>query len=234
MYKITLFIILLFLPILIIAQRGDNQQYQALVEELYVGEAINTFDLREQKKYDHVFLNENWQESKLIFSDGEVSLRTFWLKYDILNQELNIRIGEETIYIVPKDRIRGFVFLSNIEKKILKETRFLISQKGKTKGNIYEVIIDGNYALAAFHKADKLKPNYIPALDTGNLSEKIVTKKTYFLVTNKKKIVEIPKKKRSAEKLFKKYAPARKYLDKNKVNFKKQKDLENLILFMNN
>lgn len=232
MHKKIFFIILFFLPTFVIAQ--GNNQYQVVLENLYAGEAINTYDLRERKEYNQVFLNEDWQKSKLIFSDNEVSSRTYWLKYDILNQEVNIRIGEEAIYIVPKNRIHGFIFLSDIDKKILENSQFMVSQKRKTKGDIYEIIVDGKYSLAILHEAEKLKSNYIPALDTGNISEKIITKKKFFLITDKKAAIEISKKKKSATKLFNKYTPSKEYLKKNKVNFKKQKDLEGIILFMNN
>lgn len=223
------FFLLLFLPTMLCAQR--NGEHNAVMAKLYPSEAVETYDLRSRKKVKRVFYYDDWMEGQFLFFDQSRAGRTFPLKYDILNQELNVDMGG-SIYIVPLDSIHGFVF----ESLINKGHEFTIRKTGKgySQATIFEVVEKGTYKLLTQHYVERLRANYQPALDTGSRDEKIVRKQAFYLIDTHGRLIEIPKKKKAAEQVMSKYKPAQKYLGKNKVNFKNEKDLKKLVLFMNN
>ena len=177
------------------------------------------------------FLHDDWIDSHIVFSDGSISERIYFLKYDILNQELNIRIGS-SIFLVPKDRVQGFIFneqLSGLPKREF----VLLNQDNKPGQTIFEVLVSGDYSLLVHHHVERLRPNYVPALDAGNINEELIEKESLYFMDKTGKVSVIPKRKKAAYEFFGKYRNARQYLKKNKVNFKKMKQVEALVSIMN-
>jgi hypothetical protein len=232
-FKMTLKNTLLFifcLPLTLMAQQNAEQPAFTKAK-LLPGEAIETFNLIERKTIKRVFFIDEWSEGNFLFSTNQQTRRTFPLKYDVLNQELNVDMAG-SIYLVPLDSIYGFT-LENLLS--LKDYEFTVRKSGKGKSaEIFEVLVDGQYQLLVKHVAEKLQADYQPALDTGSRDERIVKKEYRYFIDNEGRLLEIPKKKKSAEELFSNYPSAKQYLAKNKVNFKNKENLKGLILFMNN
>ncbi|MCR9289884.1 MAG: hypothetical protein NXI23_21120 [Bacteroidetes bacterium] len=219
----------LFLPILLTAQRNTKQQ--AVMADLYPTEAVETYDLRTRTEIKRVFFNQEWLEGHLLFIDGKTSNENFPIKYDILNQELNVSVGN-AIYAVPLSaKTHGFI----LKKVIGPEYEFRIRKIGKeVNPTIFEVAVKGKYQLFVKHYAEKIKPNYVAALDAGTRDEKAVVKELFYLLDNRGRLIEIPKKQKAAREVLGEYTSARRYLAKNKVNFKDRESLRELVLFMNN
>lgn len=223
----NLFLFLVLFPFVLSAQR--NTPHTALAPgQLQPNEAITTYDLRKRTKIERVFFNDDWSEGKFIFSDNHDSQRTFPLKYDILNQELNVDLAG-SIYVVPLDSIRGFLIENSLS---LNDYKFIIRKTGKG-AEIFETIVKGENQLLVKHTAEKLKADYQPALDTGSRDEKVIKKQQFYFLDKDGHLLEIPKQKKAAKVLFSGYSSAKKYLAKNKVNFKDKDSLRELVLFMN-
>lgn len=225
--------LILFLPTMLFGQLNDERR--AVDARIYPQGDVQAYDLRTRTQIKRYFLFNDWREGKFIFVDGIPTKRTFPLKYDVLNQELVVDMaGSE--YVVPMDSIYGFV-LDDYFKQVSGSEGliFQIRRGGKDgkKRTIYERVLDGKFRLYVGHYAEKMKPNYNAALDTGSLDEKIVKKEKFYLYDNGR-MKEIPKKRKSAEKFFAAYPAAKKYLAKHRVNFKNKKSLSDLVLFMNN
>lgn len=216
--KMTLKNFLLFFivfPVTLFAQR--NNPHQAVTtSKLYPAEAIETFDLRKTTKIERVFFNEDWLEGKFIFSADYNARQTFPLKYDILNQELNVDVAG-AIYVVPLDSIHGFVLENSLS---VNNYEFTIRRRaGEKSAEIFEIAINGENQLLIKHQAEKLNANYQPALDTGSRDEKVIKKQRFYLLDQDGHLLEIPKKKKAAESLFSQYPNAKKYLAKKQSQF---------------
>lgn len=221
---------IVFLPLTLMAQQNAEQPNFTKAKML-PGEAIETFDLIERKEIKRVFFVDDWSEGQFFFSVDQNAQRTFPLKYDILNQELNVDVAG-SIYLVPLDSIYGFS-LQNISG--LSDHEFIIRKSAKEKKTeIFEVVVRGKHQLLVKHIAEKLKADYQPALDSGSRDERIVKKEHFYFIDKNGQLVEIPKKKKSAQALFSEYSKAKEYLANHKVNFKNKEDLQRLFLFINN
>jgi len=224
-YLTLLFLFTLFFPSFLSAQSGIDYNKLRL-NSVNSREEIGTFDLREQIFIHQYFYNDEWMSAHILGNEY-VEGKDLLVKYDILNQQLNVNI-ENVAMIAPNNVMSGFVFLGSNQKFICIEPKDWA--KGKT---FFEVIEKGEYSLLIHHSAIKQKPNYNVALDTGSKSEKVIKKEAYYLM-EMDKVFEIPRKKKAAEKFFSKYSHAKKYLKDNKVNFKKTEDLKKLVQYLNN
>lgn len=190
-----------------------------------VDTSMEPFDLTASVKIHKHFYNNEWLAAHILGNEN-VEGKDLMIKYDILNQELNVNI-KNVAMVAPNDVMAGFVFLGINQKFICIKPKNWEKEK-----SFFEVHEEGEYSLLSFHNATKIKPNYNTALDAGNKDEKIVQKETFYLL-KAGKIFEIPRKKKAATNFFNKYSKARKYLKKNKVNPKKKGDLQALVRFLN-
>lgn len=220
-----IFVLTLFLPAFLSAQVGVDDK-KARLNAVTSNEAIEMFDLTERISIRKFFYNTEWKAAHILGNE-QVAGKDLLIKYDILNQQINVNIQQ--VAMVASNRVlSGFVFLGTRQKFIYIEPGNWT--KGKT---FFEVLEEGEYALLVHHSAKKLKANYNAALDTGSKSETITQKEAYY-VMKADKVFEIPQKKKAAEKFFSKYSKATKYLKNNKVKFKNKEDLQGLIRYLNN
>jgi hypothetical protein len=138
------------------------------------------------------------------------------------------------IYQAPLQYLSGFILKGVLpEDKGFLEYEFVFKNvRGKGSRVILEKVIEGDFGLYIFHDVDVLKPNYVPALDAGDLTTKFVEKKVYYLY-DQGVFKEIPKKKKKAEKFFEQFSSARKYMDKHKLKIKSEQYLKDLVNYMN-
>lgn len=212
------------------AQRSD--QHKLILDDLYPGEAVETFDLRERKKIYQSFLIDEWLFGRLLKKDGSLSEGDYLLKYDILNRELNVNLNGSA-FIVPDETISGFILKEVQNDKLVEHKfRYYETEDKKIHRGIFKHCVDGNYKLLAFYDAEKLPSNYVPALDAGSLDQKISTRERFYFMAADQ-LIEIPSNKKRAEKFFNKYEEARKFLEKNRMNYKNKEQLKALVNFMN-
>lgn len=223
----NLFFLVLFAPSTLFAQRGTDMQ--AVTTNLYSGEAIETYDLRKVTKIKRVFFKEEWLDAQIVFIDENKKSKNFPVKYDILNQEINVSV-QGSIYVLPTALIDGFI-LSDVLGEIAEFTIFKDENKGPT--GIFEVIESGKFTFLEKHSAKRIKADYQPTLDVGSKDEKAVRKNTFYLMDDRGQFFEIPTKKKLAKELFNRYPSGKKYLAKHKVNFKNSNNLKELVILMN-
>lgn len=216
----------LFFPLTIFAQENIDNVKVELNQIDGIDTSIESFDLTKSIKIHKHFYNDEWMSARIL-GNKNVRGKDLLIKYDILNQELNVNINNVAM-VAPNDVMTGFVILGINQKFIC------INPKNWDKGKVFfEVLEEGDkFSLLAFHKAMKIKPNYNAALDAGSKDEKIVQKETFYLL-KENKVFEIPRKKKAANKFFSKYSEARKHLKNNKVNPKNKEDLKALVRSLN-
>ncbi len=223
---------IIFFVFLLLATQADAQrsdQHKLVIDDLYPAEAIESFDLRTRKKIDQYFLFADWYKGTLYMKDGRVSKNEHYLKYDLLNNEVNVNI-EGSPYVIPGKLLAGFAIVD--EEGV--EHRFIRADlpNGNKKGVFFQEEVQGDLDFLVYHKTERLPANYVAALDAGSLDQRITSKEEFFLRWEEE-ILEIPTKKKAAAKFFAQFPGAEDYLDENRVNFKKKEDLESFIKFMN-
>ena len=223
----NMFLFLFLAPIALFAQR--NTPHVAVVTNgLYPMEAVPTFDLRSKKEVKRVFLIEDWSEGKFLFSTEYQTQQTFPLKYDILNQELNVNISN-SIVVAPLSLIKGFKVFDG-----LKPATFLVLKpKGWNKSpSFFELLVDGEYKLLVHHYTKILPPNYNPALNSGSKNSEVKRKKDLYLLHNGI-ISEVSAKKKKAKKFFAKFEALKDYFKQNDVKFNHQDDFVKVVEQLN-
>ncbi|KAA3632748.1 MAG: hypothetical protein DWQ02_14265 [Bacteroidetes bacterium] len=230
MFKFLLSL-LLIIPFSLFAQQTDERI--VALDDVYPGQNVTTFDLRERSEAGQKFFNTDWLTGQFVFDDGSLSKRIYFLKYNIQTQELYVNLDGGT-YQVPMQYLSGFVL-----KGVLPEDKGFISHefvlkhvRGKSGRMILEKVIEGDYGLYILHDVSVLKPNYVPALDAGDLNTKYVEKKLYYL-NDRGVFKEIPKKKKKAVQFFSQIPSAKRYIDKHKMKIKSEEYLKSLVNYMN-
>lgn len=225
--KLTLLILLIITATDADAQRSD--QHKLVMDDLYPGEAVQSYDLRTRKKIDQYFLFADWRKGTLYMKDGRISQNEYYLKYDLLNNEVNVNI-EGSPYVIPSRLLAGFAILDENEA----EQRFIRAPlpNAKNRPVFFQEEVKGDLDFLVYHKTERIPANYVAALDAGSLDQGITSKEEFFLRWDEE-ILEIPTKKKAAAKFFAKFPGAEDYLDENRVNFKKKEDLESFVKFMN-
>jgi hypothetical protein len=214
------------------AQRSD--QHKLLLDDLYPGEAVETFDLRERSEVFQHFFHDDWLFGKFLFEDDRESARDYMLRYDIMNNELNVNIYSSS-FIVPKNKYRGFV-LKEINGDQLVEHVFKYHEVDRKKEGeellLYVVEEPGPFSLVKYLYVEELPSTYVPALDAGNLDKKVIQKHRYYLFKDDRFTI-IPKGQTKAKKVFLRYADAKIFLSDHNVNFKNENELIALIHYLN-
>ena len=228
MMRIYSTLVMLFLPMLIIGQSAGqiSSNPNVSMARTTANDLVQTFDLREDVKVTRVYMFKNWEYGQIVKSDGALTEDDYALNYDLLNEILIVKIKGKK-FAFPPHMMNGFVYTN-----LLKEREFV---KIKMNGNneIFELLVKGEYSLLRTDEVEVKNSNYVPALDVGSTGQSSVIKEKFFVKVNDR-MKEIPKKKKEAEALFRKYRGFKKYSENNKTNFKKQEDLIKLFLYLNN
>lgn len=220
-----------FFPWALFSQQTDDKM--VALDDLYPGQNVTTFDLRQRSESGQTFFNEEWMTGQFVFDDGSFSKRTYFLKNNIQSQELLVNL-EGSVYLVPTENLSGFLL-----KGVLPENAGFLNHEfefktiaGKSGRTILEKKVDGAFKLYFYYDVKALKPNYVPALDAGDINTKYVKNNVYYLESGGN-FKEIPKNRKKAEKFFGKYAEAKAYMKGQKMKIKSETYLIDLVNFMN-
>lgn len=225
-----LILLFLVLPILGFSQVTSTYSTVDRRTKIYAGESVQTFDFRKIEDVEQYFLTEHWLLARLIDNEGEVGKDQYYLKYDILNNEVNVNVNNANL-VAPKSMVSGFVYL-NIDGN---NTYFLaLKPDNWNKGATYfEVLEDGKFKLLKYHYTKTSGGYYNAAVDAGSLNKKIVPKTNLYILEDDNNIYKVPAKKRARKKFFEKYEVIKNYLSKNKVNLKNEEAIAELVQIFN-
>lgn len=164
---------------------------------------VETFDNRAKGVDGSVFLNDDWNTGSIKIANSKV-YDQYTFKYNVLDQNIIIRM-EDRFFALPGMFVEYFILEPKYGSLIQDNRKFI--RKVGAEDSIYflEVLVDGDYSLYKKHEINVKKAVYNPALDSGELKDKLVLKETYFLAFNNS-MVEIPRKKRKFEKTMKEHS----------------------------
>lgn len=230
MVKSTL-LLLLVPSACLLGQRSDV--HKLILNDLYPGEGVQTFDLRERKIPSAYYFRDEWLYGKILFEDDRESTQEYTLKYDLLHQELVVQIDREGSFVIPMNLIRGFILKDRNPGRIHEYVfRYHELDANNPGAEIALHLAEGHYTLVKYFFVDELPATYVPALDAGSLDRKLVMKEKYFLIEDDH-VTEIPRQRNKARKMFEVLDDAKPYLRENSVDFRNESDLISLVVFLN-
>ena len=186
------------------------------------------------------YLDTLWQEGSIGFnksvsqSGGSDSLNGIMIRYNVLNDELEVLANKEKndVRVVKGNYLKGFT----IKKSGGDLSQFASVKDFKTDKELtgfFETLVSGNLSLMKHYYARTIKPNYNPGFGTGEKNTTVSIADDYYVVTNgtaeknslsKKSLVNLMKTKESE---------IEKYMKSNPVDFKKEEDVIRLFKYYN-
>ena len=186
------------------------------------------------------YLDTLWQEGSIRFnksvsqSGGSDSLNGIMIRYNVLNDELEVLANKEKndVRVIKGNYLKDFT----VKKSGVNLSQFASVKDFKTDKDLtgfFETLVSGNLSLMKHYHAKIIKPNYNPGFGTGEKNTIVNIVDDYYAVTNgtaekinlsKKSLVSIMKTKESN---------IENYIKSNHVDFKKEEDVIGLFKYYN-
>ena len=226
--------LLLFVMLSSAFGQRDNE-FSVGLNGLYVGEAINVYDLSPREAKGSFYYFDKWSDAAIKLKDGR-TLTGYKIMYNIETFVLELNV-DGVVLELPGSNVEEFYL------DIHKEGGFTSRKHFVNTGVKYpaidgvtgflEVVVEGDLTLLATMETKLVKAYYVPALDAGDKRPKIVKKESFYLY-NGKKVLLLPSKRKKAKKLLlSKYPRMKKYIKENRPDYKKKADLTKLVTFYN-
>ncbi len=177
-----------------------------------------------------VYYNDEWNYGDIYLFSGE-SIQNYWLKYDLKNQKIEIKVDTsiKVINIAAVKQIEWFD-KSHSKKIFINCAEF---PNAPNKLGIFELMSEGKIKLLKKTVLDVLESNYNPVMNVGNKDSKYFKKTQYFVDYNDK-FREIRKGKRPILKLMaEKSKEVENFARLQNLSYKKDSDLEQIFNYYN-
>ena len=129
------------------AQRGNV--YQLNFQNIYTGEAVDAYDLRQKSLSDHeLYYFEEWNDIYVKFRNGKI-LSGYKGRYDLMLGSLEVLRGREIVE-VPSSLIEEFLIVRMVGDNVplVDTVRFVRLEDPDIEGSeFYEVLVEGGIAL---------------------------------------------------------------------------------------
>ena len=205
------------------AQRNNNL-FTVTNSNLFFGEAVDVFDLRERSTEGQTFWDESWKQGLIVLKDSQ-QIRGYPLRYDLFNETIEIKTGQD-IKVLPVYKVFAFFrFEGGDTLCFLDLASYLDLPPDPAIMGLSQLYYEGQTVLVKHKKRELLKANYVPALDAGNVNDKIIFTDE-FLLFDGQGLMRVPKRrgKMNAE-LEDRNFDLTGFLKKNKINPRKAEDL---------
>lgn len=177
------------------------------------------------------YLSATWNTGNLTLYAENKTYRVELLKYDLINNSIDVML-ERSIRTLDGNLVAAFEYadsLTNLPHRFLNGKDF--TYNGTPITGFLEVLCWGKVDVYQITKASVLRPNFNPAVGSGNMNFQIVKKKSLVYgpaqtlrELDKKELAQLWKEKEEAMKLFQKT---------NKLNPSKERDLMLMIDYFN-
>lgn len=182
-----------------------------------------------EQDQDELYIHDTWYPGHLISRSGDI-LRHYSLRYSVLNEWLEIRVGDQ-IKVLPDHEIAAFSWL--VDRRYLEQ---YVSGKGLVlegmpAGGIFEVVFEGEVRLLGRHEKRVVRAHYIPQLDAGKREDEFVKEYIYY-ITRGKRLYRLPRKARKCYPLFGPHAAkVRRFVKQEYLTFHRKEDLIRIFTF---
>lgn len=167
----------------------------------------------------------DWQEANVLFTNGNV-MNNLLVRYNVYNNQMLYQEKDNTYVIGAPDSLIHIQFPD--KTFIYKE----YSSEGSAQKSFFEVAQTGKVSLLVKYEVEVIPANYNVALMSGNKNDVLsIVQKLY--LQQGKTIVPITKKDRIFEVMSDKKSEVTTYMAKQRLSFKKKKDMMALINYYN-
>ena len=197
------------------------------INAIYPQKNIETFDKRERKLEFSSSVSKDWIPAELVSMNQSV-ITDYNLRYDTYNKIIYLN-RENEVHIIPITYIQSFTL------KVPQNERVFVKRFIEVEDEFFEELHSGEWTLLKRFESQILKSTYKPALDVGNINDKVIVKEVYFIENSNGLLLKIPKSNKKAILFF--YGlntGAKNFISKNKLNLKDQDDLIKILKFLNN
>ncbi len=213
------------------AQRNNPAFTVSSSSTPYHGEALNVFDLREKELEGEEFWFEEWMPGVAILNDSQV-VEDYPLRYNIQSHMVEIQTARD-IKILPASEVKLLLFnLPDNPCYFVNLPTYLEIPPYQTSSGLSRVLYEGTYQIFQRKEGELLPANYTPALDAGNINEKIIFKDVFYLYDGRS-LERLPGSRRKLIRfLADKGIEAEGFIKSEKINPKKLEDLVRLFEYV--
>ncbi len=215
------------------AQRGDVYRWN--FSNMYTGEAVNVYDLREKSLSDKdLYYFPEWNDVYVKFRNGKL-LSGYKGRYDLMIGSLEVLRGREIVE-VPSSLIEEFLMVRMVGDNVplIDSVRFVrLDDDDIESSEFFEVLVQGDIALLKGVTLHRQTPNYLPTHDAGSLQPKLVREQDFVVVSESGVDLLSPRRKNSEQILERHSAGSKEYIRENKVNFREEIDVVRLVQHLN-
>jgi len=197
------------------------------LEYLYQGNRINIFDLRPREQEGTFYFSDNWMEGAILYKNGKV-LTDHMIRYNQKDNSIEVKssIG---ILTLPGYYVKEFTMQeTDKDGKVVERLRFINPAEFNggyafNIGFLQELYVGEELSLYSAHKAELVRPDYVPILSSGSTRSRVIKRKKRFLYDGEA-LVEVPRGRKRILKLLEGYCPeVRAIVKREKINVRKER-----------
>lgn len=148
------------------------------------------------------YLDTRWHAATLMLFDQEKMLNGYPVRYDIKNNELEIK-AKNGIKVISGDKIKSFVWVDSLTKEptyFVNANAYQIPGEESVSG-FYEVVSEGEITVLKRTFLVVKKANYVVQFDMGSKDDHILKKQKYYYLQGNT-LIELPSSRKKLVPLF--------------------------------
>jgi hypothetical protein len=180
----------------------------------------------------HHYLYDEWLMGNIYLKNNQ-KINNRFLKYDIDNKCFEIKTDNE-IKVLKLERVDNFdLHHKGLIRKYTNAYNYTLADNSRLIG-VFEILADGYHKLLCKTELQLIRSNYVAAIDMGSKADKISRRRELYILTDKM-VHQVPKNKNNLFTIFGSESDtAKAYVKENNLRFNKEKDLAELITYLNN
>ena len=192
-------------------------------------EVFKEFDARVSKVKGTYYLDDRWNQGTIWLKNKKI-IKNYLLKFDIENQWMEVKFDND-IKLLDLRWIKSFEWVDDEAKRsYFVSTSQYNFEDGVQRLGVFEVLSEGQLSLVTKTDTELREPNYVPALDMGDMDAKIYKVEKLFIVVDDV-VKPFPKKRSEFLALF--GDKSTKIEDYSKINKLKFRDKEDALQMFN-
>ena len=177
----------------------------------------------------NVYLNDDWQQGNIVL-EGSRKINGQLLRYDLKHKHLEIKLGEE-IKVCPLSLLKSFSWYN----RELNDSAYFVNIKQVPNQLefydrcILEILYEEKANLYKQYYLEVQESTYVPAVDMGRRSDKIV-KKSSLLLQSQGKFYPLSKSMKNNKKAFgEEFDEVEKFAKENRLKLKNEADVLGIV-----
>ena len=178
------------------------------------------------------YLADQWYMGTIYLSNKKV-IENYPIKYEIAKRQLEIKTGDK-VKVLQADGVARFEWFDADKGTVVQfvNPANFSFERTQTVG-FFEVVVDGKWRLLSRTEAEKVKGNYVAALDMGDASTKIVKKETLYLAQENHVYQIARDKKEFAARFGALSEQVYNFIKQHKLSIRQKEDLAQIIFYVN-